>query len=383
MRVLAVTNPAEGHFYPMVPFLQALVAAGHAVLVGSAENFLPRVVEAGLSAVATAPAMEMVEVMRPDPGAGVPRQPPTESAARAGTGQGFGRLAVLGHTGVTEVCAAWRPDVVVCETSAYAASIAAARIDCPCVEFHWGIPLHPEVREAALAFLADQDLPVGSPSLALGVCPPSFLVERESRPDWTMRYVPYNGPTAVRREFLEQPERPRVLVTLGTVLPRYGEVRALVADLAATLSERGFDVVVGMRETDLARLGDPATLPESVRKGRWTPLAAVMDTCAAVVHHGGSGTTMTAVSFGIPQVAVPHFADQFVNATHLVASGCGIQAETTTPGAEIAALVDQLLSSSYYAERAAAVAADCRAQPAPAEVAARLARSLTKGFAGV
>ena len=92
---------------------------------------------------------------------------------------------------------------------------------------------------------------------------------------------------------------------------------------------------------------------------------------------------MTALSFGVPQIVVPHFADQFVNAAHLEASGCGIQANSTTPGTEIAGLVDRLLSFPGYAERAAAVAEDCRAQPTPVEVADHLARSLTKGLSGV
>ncbi|MFI5782591.1 nucleotide disphospho-sugar-binding domain-containing protein [Nocardia sp. NPDC051570] len=383
MRILAVTNPAEGHFYPMVPFLQAARVAGHEVLVGAAESFLPQVVGAGLTAVATAPAMEMVDVMRPDSSEDGPRQPPTESAARVGTGQGFGRLAVLTHTGLTKVCKTWQPDVIVSETSAYAAGIAAARTGCPHVEFHWGIPLHPEVQEAAVKFLAGRNLIPAAPSRTLGVCPPSFLMKPETTPDWTMRYVPYNGPAEMPYEFLVRPARQRVLVTLGTVLPRYGNVRTLITDLVAALSAQDLDIVVGMRESDRIRLGDPATLPEAVRKAVWTPLATVVGTCAAVVHHGGSGTTMTALSFGTPQVVVPHFADQFVNATHLVASGCGIQADSATPGADIAGLVDRLLSFPRYAERAAAVAEDCRAQPTPSEVADQLVHSLTKGLSGV
>jgi len=32
---------------------------------------------------------------------------------------------------------------------------------------------------------------------------------------------------------------------------------------------------------------------------------------AAVVHHGGAGTTSAAMRAGVPQLVVPHFADQF------------------------------------------------------------------------
>jgi L-noviosyl transferase len=383
VRVLAVTNPAEGHFFPMVPFLWALRAAGHEVLVGAPENFLPEITAAGLSAVATAPPMDMTAVMRPDAGDDPPRQPPTERAARQGTGQGFGRLAALTHTGVAELGAAWRPDVIVSETSAYAAAIAAARIDCPHVEFHWGIPLHPDVRQAAFHFLASQGLQPGPRWRSIGVCPPSFLRDRLIAPDWAMKYVAYNGAARVPPHLLTRSGRRRVLVTLGTMLPRYGDVGTLVTDIVASLVERDLDVVVGMRGSDRAKLGDPTRLPLAVREAVWTPLSAIVGTCAAVVHHGGSGTTMTSLSFGVPQVAIPHFADQFVNAEHLVASGCGVQASSTTPGREIARLVELVLNSPCYADRASSIARDCHAQAAPTEVASLLERSLMKGLSGV
>ncbi|MBB3053103.1 UDP:flavonoid glycosyltransferase YjiC (YdhE family) [Prauserella isguenensis] len=379
MRVLAVTNPAEGHFFPMVPFLWALRAAGHEVLVGAAESFLPHVTGAGMAGAATAPPMEMVEIMRPDTGDRAPQQPPTESAARAGTGEGFGRLAMLNHTGVGEICATWKPDVIVGETSAYAAGIAASRAGCPHVEFLWGIPLHTDIHGAGLEALARQELEPAPPMRTIGVCPPSFLVRGQSNPDWAMRYVPYNGPAHMQSRFLAQPERPRVLVTLGTVLPRYGDVGTLVSDLVAALNEQDLDVVVAMRESDRAKLGDPAKLPGPVREATWMPLAAVVGTCAAVVHHGGSGTTMTSLAYGVPQIVVPHFADQFVNAAHLVAGGCGVRARISTPASEIAGLVDQVLADPGYAERAATVARDCQDQAAPAQIAGHLTRSLTEG----
>ena len=43
----------------------------------------------------------------------------------------------------------------------------------------------------------------------------------------------------------------------------------------------------------------------------------------AVVHHGGSGTTHSALRFNLPQLIVPHIADQFFWARCIVASGLG------------------------------------------------------------
>jgi vancomycin aglycone glucosyltransferase len=48
---------------------------------------------------------------------------------------------------------------------------------------------------------------------------------------------------------------------------------------------------------------------------------------AAVVHHGGAGTTATAARAGVPQVITPMFGDQFYWASRIVDLGAG----TTTP----------------------------------------------------
>jgi UDP:flavonoid glycosyltransferase YjiC (YdhE family) len=42
-----------------------------------------------------------------------------------------------------------------------------------------------------------------------------------------------------------------------------------------------------------------------------TPHGKLFPRCAAVVHHGGAGTTANAARSGVPQVLVPHFLDQF------------------------------------------------------------------------
>jgi Glycosyltransferase family 28 C-terminal domain len=44
----------------------------------------------------------------------------------------------------------------------------------------------------------------------------------------------------------------------------------------------------------------------------------------AVVHHGGSGTTLGALSVGAPQLVLPQGADQFANADAVSAAGAGL-----------------------------------------------------------
>ncbi|MDB4587743.1 hypothetical protein N9098_01260 [bacterium] len=46
----------------------------------------------------------------------------------------------------------------------------------------------------------------------------------------------------------------------------------------------------------------------------------------AAVHHGGSGTTHSALRCGIPQAIIPHIADQFFWSRQMVAAGFGVEA---------------------------------------------------------
>jgi sterol 3beta-glucosyltransferase/vancomycin aglycone glucosyltransferase len=51
------------------------------------------------------------------------------------------------------------------------------------------------------------------------------------------------------------------------------------------------------------------------------PYARVFPRCALVVHHGGAGTTQTALRAGVPALIVAHIADQFFWGAHLAKLG--------------------------------------------------------------
>ncbi|MGE5199491.1 MAG: glycosyltransferase [Rhodospirillaceae bacterium] len=52
------------------------------------------------------------------------------------------------------------------------------------------------------------------------------------------------------------------------------------------------------------------TLPDGVLVIDEAPHAWLFPRCAAIVHHGGAGTTAAALRAGVPSVVVPHMADQ-------------------------------------------------------------------------
>jgi UDP:flavonoid glycosyltransferase YjiC (YdhE family) len=112
---------------------------------------------------------------------------------------------------------------------------------------------------------------------------------------------------------------------------------------------------------------DPGTLnsPANARVERWWPQADAMHTAAAMVGHGGFGTTMTALAAGVPQVVMPLFAfDQFVNAERVAAVGAGLQLRGGADAVgELPAALSQLLDDPAFGAGARAVATDIAALP--------------------
>lgn len=67
----------------------------------------------------------------------------------------------------------------------------------------------------------------------------------------------------------------------------------------------------------------PSALPESVRHFDYVPFSQVLPRAAALVHHGGIGTTAQALRAGTPQLIRPLAHDQFDNAAILQDLGVG------------------------------------------------------------
>ena len=55
----------------------------------------------------------------------------------------------------------------------------------------------------------------------------------------------------------------------------------------------------------------------------WASYASLFPRAAAVVHHGGVGTTAQALRAGVPQLVMPFAHDQFDNAARVRRLGCG------------------------------------------------------------
>jgi sterol 3beta-glucosyltransferase len=81
----------------------------------------------------------------------------------------------------------------------------------------------------------------------------------------------------------------------------------------------------GMRGILFSGWGDfgSADLPSSILRIEQTPHAWLFPKLAAVVHHGGAGTTAAALRAGVPSVVVPFFGDQAFWARRVFELGAG------------------------------------------------------------
>ena len=127
----------------------------------------------------------------------------------------------------------------------------------------------------------------------------------------------------------------------------------------------------------VGRKVDPTTLgavPSNAHVQQWCPQAAVLAHAAAMIGHGGFGTTMGALAAGVPQVVAPIFTfDQVVNGEHVASVGAGLTVEVG-PGAVERAVtqIPRLLEVPDYTTAARRIAIAMRDLPPPADAVPRL-----------
>ena len=111
----------------------------------------------------------------------------------------------------------------------------------------------------------------------------------------------------------------------------------------------------------------PAPLPADMLWLPYVALRALLPRSAALVHHGGIGTTAEALRAGVPQVIVPLAYDQFDNAARVMALAAGAGVGGGAAGARpraLAATLRRLLDSKAIRAGCAQAAARCAADAA-------------------
>jgi UDP:flavonoid glycosyltransferase YjiC (YdhE family) len=359
MRIVFSGLPAYGHLYPMLPLAQACADAGHEVTIATGDPFTDRL---------PLPTTHSLTGSLKEFEREVDRRYPHILAGLPGTAleyptKLFGEVCAE-HTAANLIPALTRlkPDLVIYEVADVGAAVAAHVTGTPAIAFGLGLwnPILSLWHDTAAQHQRSRW--VTPPTLLrqyLDPMPPSLQGSPAGR--ISIRPVPWSEDGA---SVSWNSELPRVYITLGTVA--FGAVEVLRRAVLET-AEHDVEVLVAVGPE-----GDPALLgpmPANVTVERFVSQAAVLREVDLVVHHGGAGTMLGALSNGLPQLILPQGADQFFNAAAItrVQAGHGLRNDEQVPGA-IGAVVGELLTDGPHRVSAKRLENEIASMPAPADV---------------
>jgi UDP:flavonoid glycosyltransferase YjiC (YdhE family) len=195
-----------------------------------------------------------------------------------------------------------------------------------------------------------------SPACVIGLFPQWYAGRQRA---WDIRthltdFVMFDGDVGRSfpsdlESFMNEGEAP-IVFTPGSAIRHARAFFQTAADACRILGRRGILVT---------RFPDqlPDKLPETVRHIDYVPFRALLPRAAAIVHHGGIGTTAHALAAGIPQLVVPRIYDQPDNAGHIRRLGVGDRlGPLRFRGRPAARKLRDLLGSNEVAHRCRVVA---------------------------
>lgn len=371
MKVMVSTTANTGHFEPLVPFARACAASGHDVRIAAPAGFAWAVEKAGFDHMAFADASPA------ETGAVFGSLPPLDGASRADIDAGnavvvrevFARLdAGAALPGLKDAMAGWRPDVVLRESAELGSYVAAETAGVPHVQLNTGLSCFldlPALVEEPLVELGAQPGLAGlrsAPRLTLAPESLDGTASDGSSAPARFREESAASPRATLPDWWPRLDGPLVYVTFGTVAASLGLFPELYRRTVSALADLPVRVLMTTGDA-----GDPAAvgeLPDTVHVERFWPQREVMPHAAAMIAHGGLGTTLLALSHGVPMVLLPLFADQLFNADRVESLGAGLVV-SGGPGAT-AALPERLtalLADPSVRARAEAVAGEMAGLP--------------------
>jgi len=376
-----VSTPGAGHVTPLVPLIGALLAGGDDVLVTSGPEAAPIIDTTGARFALAGRSLpeymtRLATRTRGDPGDGIA----PERIVHYFLPRAFGEIVV--DEMVDDVLRhgqEFAPDVVLFEAFVLAGPLVAELLGVPGVAHMFG-PLPPseavELANDAVSPIWRSfglDVPGWSGMyrhLTIQICPPMLETARVPMGE-TLRLRPVPLPFRPR----EVTSRPVVYVTFGTLFNSNLDLFHMALE---ALAHESVDVVMTVgRDQDPTEL---APFPANARVERFIPQAELLPSCAAVVHHGGAGTTFGALAHGVPQVVIPQGADNYEHATMCESGGTAIalRPETLTPD-NLAAAVRRVVGDEAYTRRAEDALRKSRPCPMPSPWPRRFAPGPRRG----
>ena len=350
-RILFTFAGGSGHFIPLIPIARAAEQAGHVVAFGGQAALLASVERARFTAFDTADA-----TFRDDRARSPLLKLDMEREYRAVREGYAGRIARRRAPAILDLCARWKPDLLVCDEMDFGAMVAAEHVGVlhasVSVIATGGLTPRDLIAEPLNVLRAEHGLPVDpdlamlSRHLVISPFPPTLRDPAFAPPPTLRAFRPAgDGPEApVIPDWLARlPLGPTVYLTLGTVFNV--ESGDLFGRLLQGLARLPINLIVTVgSQIDPEELGPQ---PANVRIERFIDQWALLPRCDLVVSHAGSGTVVGALAHGLPMVLLPMGADQPLNAKRCATLGVArvLDPIEATPG-QIEEAADALLADA-------------------------------------
>lgn len=260
---------------------------------------------------------------------------------------------LAGYAELLPVAQAFEPDLIVGEMFMAASALVAEQIGCPFGVAGWPAPVdrlpaapQPLLDEAhnRLVTLLQQTGVAGrnwTRQAPPALCSPHLHLSYWSRewftgwdgPDASPPNPPYGPQTrhvggvapaaGPPLSTLPAPQdRPWVLITLGTTFnqdPAFFQMATHAVENLGALPVVAFGALL---DTPWVAATAEKLAPSALCYA-WLDFEAVLPYTAAALHHGGAGTTHAFITHAIPQIVVPHAADQMRQAQGVARTGIG------------------------------------------------------------
>jgi UDP:flavonoid glycosyltransferase YjiC (YdhE family) len=403
MRVLITTRGSSGHLLPLAPIGHACVDAGYEVMVAAQEQHRANVERIALpfAPLGDPPAEEWMPLLDEF------GELDLDTANERMIGDFFAgidtRAALPSLTAIVE---RWEPDLIVRESWEFGSTIAAELSGTPLARVGLGLT---SIEESSIRIAAptidrirrDHGLPADPAGERLRDSHYFTLIPEIIDPA-TARLAPIVH--RFRERGADRPPPPPdlwsgsadplVYLTFGSVaagahLPFFPALYQAAIEALADLPVRLLLTIGNDRGPEELEI-DP--LPPNVRVEQWVPQDAVSPHAAAVVCHGGYGTTLHALAHGVPLVIMPLFSsDQWANADAVARAGAGLALDAERESKRVLDLpapetlaglrgaVDRVLGEPAFARDAQRVADCIRALAPVAEAPAALAALAASG----
>jgi UDP:flavonoid glycosyltransferase YjiC (YdhE family) len=382
MRVIVSCVPQTGHITPLLPLAEAFIANGNEVTIASGPDAEEFASGRGLPFRSVGPAFDSWFSTLSARTRGIPGDGLAPSRV-----EGYFAPRLFGEIGMALVvddllalCTELEPTLLVFDPYYFAAPLVAAATGTHAVLHGIGPRLDPSVMDLVTDAVSPIwrefgfDVPPAAgvySGTTVAVCPPSLdpvgpgnYGYQPLRPS----LLPLPEPATLPVSFAN-PDRPLIYLTLGTFSNNDLDLFRLVL---RALEDEPVNVIATVgRDNDPLALGPT---PENARVEQFIDQAQLLPHCAAVVHHAGAGTMFGVLAHGLPSVALPQSADNFINANLLARAGAG---QSFMPGevtdASVRSGLRSVLDSASYRQGAQLLADEINAMPSPREVASLLA----------